>query len=203
MVVRLTVPQLRKLPAETAIFWSLPSLRVVRRGGTGGDVCGRKFVRRVEDNIHGFRGARLSSRSMSRLNQKINMNLATSRNREVGGGFQVCVLDGGILERSWPVSYVTWKIAVLMQPFDYFQCLTPFDRGDRGSVFQDGLAAMYGIRLLQRLQARTEPRSPRLRSRSSDSRPGRPLSARKRKGKMLRRVTKSDQAWLSRKPLRA
>jgi putative transposase len=56
-------------------------------------------VRRVEDITETLWGARISSGTMSRLNQKIYRHIETWRNRAVVGNFPYVYLDGVILKR--------------------------------------------------------------------------------------------------------
>jgi transposase-like protein len=57
-------------------------------------------VRRVEDITEALWGTRVSSGTVSRLNQKIYRHIEAWRNREIVGGFPYVYLDGVILKRS-------------------------------------------------------------------------------------------------------
>jgi putative transposase len=58
-------------------------------------------VRRVEDITEALWGTRVSSGTVSRLNQKIYRHIEAWRNREIAGEFPYLYLDGVILKRSW------------------------------------------------------------------------------------------------------
>jgi putative transposase len=58
-------------------------------------------VRRVEDITEALWGTRVSSGTVSRLNQKIYRHIEAWRNRAVEGEFPYVYLDGVILKRSW------------------------------------------------------------------------------------------------------
>ena len=58
-------------------------------------------VRRVEDITEALWGTRVSSSTVSRLNQKIYRHIEAWRNREITGDFPYVYLDGVVLKRSW------------------------------------------------------------------------------------------------------
>lgn len=58
-------------------------------------------VRRVDDIAEAPWGTRVSSGTVSRLNQKIYRHIEAWRNREIVCGFPYLYLDGVILKRSW------------------------------------------------------------------------------------------------------
>ena len=58
-------------------------------------------VRRVEDITEALWGTRVSSGTVSRLNQKIYAHIEAWRNRQIVGEFPYLYLDGVILKRSW------------------------------------------------------------------------------------------------------
>jgi putative transposase len=58
-------------------------------------------VRRVEDITEALWGTRVSSGTVSRLNQKIYAHIEAWRNRQIVGAFPYLYLDGVILKRSW------------------------------------------------------------------------------------------------------
>jgi putative transposase len=58
-------------------------------------------VRRVEDITEALWGTRVSSGTVSRLNQKIYRHIEAWRNRAITGEFPYVYLDGVILKRSW------------------------------------------------------------------------------------------------------
>ena len=58
-------------------------------------------MRRVEDITEALWGTRVSSGTVSRLNQKIYRHIEAWRNRAIEGEFPYLYLDGVILKRSW------------------------------------------------------------------------------------------------------
>src|ERR1700757_4577406 len=81
--VTLRVPKLRRLPFETAIIE-----RYKRREASVEEALVEMYlagvsVRRVEDITEALRGTRVSSGTVSRLNQKIDRHLETWRNRKI------------------------------------------------------------------------------------------------------------------------
>jgi transposase-like protein len=99
--VTLRVPKLRSLPFETAIIE-----RYRRRGSSVEEALVETYlagvsVRRVEDITEELWGTRVSSGTVSRLNQKIYRHIEAWRNREITGEFPYLYLDGVILKRSW------------------------------------------------------------------------------------------------------
>ena len=58
-------------------------------------------VRRVEDITEALWGTRVSSGTVSRLNQKIYRHIEAWRNRAIEGEFPYVFLDGVVLKRSW------------------------------------------------------------------------------------------------------
>jgi transposase-like protein len=99
--VTLKVPKLRSLPFETAIIQ-----RYRRRESSVEEVLVEMYlagvsVRRVEDITEALWGTRVSSGTVSRLNQKIYRHIEAWRNREIVGDFPYVYLDGVILKRSW------------------------------------------------------------------------------------------------------
>jgi transposase-like protein len=99
--VQLKVPKLRSLPFETAIIE-----RYRRREESVEEALVEMYlagvsVRRVEDITEALWGTRVSSGTVSRLNQKIYRHIEAWRNREIAGEFPYLYLDGVILKRSW------------------------------------------------------------------------------------------------------
>jgi len=99
--VTLRVPKLRRLPFETAIVE-----RYKRRESSVEEARVEMYlagvsVRRVEDITEALWGTRVSSGTVSRLNQKIYRHIEAWRNREIVGEFPYVYLDGVILKRSW------------------------------------------------------------------------------------------------------
>jgi putative transposase len=58
-------------------------------------------VRRVEDITEALWGTRVSSGTVSRLNQKIYRHIEAWRNRKIEADFPYLFLDGVVLKRSW------------------------------------------------------------------------------------------------------
>jgi putative transposase len=99
--VRLKIPKLRTLPFETAIIE-----RYRRREESVEEALVEMYlagvsVRRVEDITEAMWGTRVSSGTVSRLNQKIYRHIEAWRNREIIGDFPYLYLDGVVLKRSW------------------------------------------------------------------------------------------------------
>ena len=99
--VKLKVPKLRSLPFETAIID-----RYRRRESSVEEALVEMYlvgvsVRRVEDITEALWGTRVSSGTVSRLNQKIYRHIEAWRNRKIEGEFPDLLLDGVVLKRSW------------------------------------------------------------------------------------------------------
>jgi len=99
--VRLKVPKLRSLPFETAIIE-----RYRRREASVEEALVEMYlagvsVRRVEDITEALWGTRVSSGTVSRLNQKIYRHIEAWRTRRIEGQFPYLYLDGVVLKRSW------------------------------------------------------------------------------------------------------
>jgi transposase-like protein len=99
--VTLQVPKLRSLPFETAIIE-----RYRRREASVEESLVEMYlagvsVRRVEDITEALWGTRVSSSTVSRLNQKIYRHIEAWRNRAIEGDFPYVYLDGVVLKRSW------------------------------------------------------------------------------------------------------
>jgi putative transposase len=99
--VVLKMPKLRALPFETAIIE-----RYRRRESSVEEALVEMYlagvsVRRVEDITEALWGTRVSSGTVSRLNQKIYCHIEAWRNRTIEGEFPYLFLDGVVLKRSW------------------------------------------------------------------------------------------------------
>jgi putative transposase len=99
--VTLKMPKLRRLPFETAIIQ-----RYRRKEASVEEALVEMYlagvsVRRVEDITEALWGTRVSSGTVSRLNQKIYRHIEAWRNREIVGDFPYVYLDGVVLKRSW------------------------------------------------------------------------------------------------------
>src|ERR1700759_1546942 len=99
--VTLKMPKLRQQAFETAIIE-----RYRRRESSVEEALIEMYlagvsVRRVEDITEALWGTRVSSGTVSRLNQKIYRHIEAWRNRDIVGDFPYVYLDGVILKRSW------------------------------------------------------------------------------------------------------
>lgn len=100
-VVELQVPKLRNLPFETAIIE-----RYRRRETSVEEALVEMYlagvsVRRVEDITEALWGTRVSSSTVSELNQKIYGRIEAWRQRAIAGAHPYVYLDGLWLKRSW------------------------------------------------------------------------------------------------------
>lgn len=99
--VKLKVPRLRSLPFETQIIE-----RYKRRESSVEEALVEMYlagvsVRRVEDITEALWGTRVSSSTVSELNQKIYERIEQWRNRPIEGEHPYVYLDGIWLKRSW------------------------------------------------------------------------------------------------------
>ena len=99
--VTLKVPKLRTLPFETAIIE-----RYRRREASVEEALVEMYlagvsVRRVEDITEALWGTRVSSGTVSRLNQRIYEQIDAWRQRPITGSYPYVYLDGVSLKRSW------------------------------------------------------------------------------------------------------
>jgi transposase-like protein len=99
--VTLKVPKLRRLPFETAIIE-----RYRRREASVEEALVEMYlagvsVRRVEDITEALWGTRVSSGTVSRLNQRIYDHIEAWRQRPITGRYPYVYLDGISLKRSW------------------------------------------------------------------------------------------------------
>src|ERR1700761_1440621 len=99
--VKLRVPKLRRLPFETAIIERYKRREASVEGALVGMYLAGVSVRRVEDITEALWGTRVSSGTVSRLNQKIYRHIEAWRSREIVGEFPYVYLDGVVLKRSW------------------------------------------------------------------------------------------------------
>src|SRR6202046_3569618 len=123
--VTLKVPKLRSLPFETAIIE-----RYRRREASVEESLVEMYlagvsVRRVEDITEALWGTRVSSSTVSRLNQKIYRHIEAWRNRTIDGDFPYVYLDGVILKRSWAgeVRNISVLVAIGVGTDEYRQIL--------------------------------------------------------------------------------
>jgi transposase-like protein len=99
--VTLKMPKLRSVPFETAIVE-----RYRRRESSVEEALIEMYlagvsVRRVEDITEALWGTRVSSGTVSKLNQKIYKKIDAWRNRPLKGTYPYLYLDGICLKRSW------------------------------------------------------------------------------------------------------
>jgi transposase-like protein len=99
--VTLTMPKLRKQTFETAIIE-----RYRRRESSIEESLIEMYlagvsVRRVEDITEALWGTRVSSGTVSKLNQKVYKHIEAWRNRPIEGEYPYVYLDGVVLKRSW------------------------------------------------------------------------------------------------------
>jgi len=100
-LVQLKVPRLRTLPFETQIIE-----RYRRREASVEEAMVEMYlagvsVRRIEDITEALWGAKVSSSTISELNQKIYATIEEWRNRPITGEHPYVYLDGIWLKRSW------------------------------------------------------------------------------------------------------
>lgn len=99
--VTLKVPKLRTLPFESAIIE-----RYRRREASVEEALIEMYlagvsVRRVEDVTEALWGTRVSSGTVSNLNQKIYKHIEAWRTRAIEGEYPYVFLDGMVLKRTW------------------------------------------------------------------------------------------------------
>jgi transposase-like protein len=99
--VQLKIPKLRSLPFETAIIE-----RYRRRESSVEEALMEMYlagvsVRRVEDITEALWGERVSSGTVSRLNQELYERIEAWRNRPIQGRHAYVFFDGIWLKRSW------------------------------------------------------------------------------------------------------
>jgi len=99
--VKLKMPKLRKQTFETAIIE-----RYRRREASIEESLIEMYlagvsVRRVEDITEALWGTRVSSGTVSKLNQKVYQHIERWRNRPIEGDYPYVYLDGIVLKRSW------------------------------------------------------------------------------------------------------
>jgi len=110
--VALKMPKLRRLPFETAIIE-----RYRRRETSVEEALMEMYlagvsVRRVEDISEALWGTRVSTGTVSNLNQQMYERIEAWRNRPIAGAYPYVYLDGIWLKRSWGGEYQ--NVAVLV-----------------------------------------------------------------------------------------
>ena len=123
--VKLKVPKLRSLTFETAIIE-----RYRRRESSVEEALVEMYlagvsVRRVEDITAALWGTKVSSSTVSELNQKIYSTIEAWRNRPIEGEYAYVYLDGLWLKRSWggEVRNVAVQVAFGVDPQGYREVL--------------------------------------------------------------------------------
>lgn len=123
--VKLRVPKLRQGTFETAIIE-----RYRRREASVEESLIEMYlagvsVRRVEDITEALWGTRVSSGTVSNLNQKIYAQIEAWRNRPITGRHPYLYLDGIVLKRSWAgeVRNVSLLVAVSVNAEGYREIL--------------------------------------------------------------------------------
>lgn len=112
--VKLKMPKLRKQTFESAIIE-----RYRRREASIEESLIEMYlagvsVRRVEDITQALWGTRVSSGTVSKLNQKVYKHIEAWRNREIVGDYPYVYLDGIVLKRSWAgeIKHVSVLVAI-------------------------------------------------------------------------------------------
>jgi transposase-like protein len=123
--VELKVPKLRTATFETAIIE-----RYRRRESSVEEALIEMYlagvsVRRVEDITQALWGSRVSSGTVSKLNQKIYGQIESWRNRRIEGNYPYVYLDGICLKRSWggEVKNVSVLVAIAVNQAGYREVL--------------------------------------------------------------------------------
>ena len=154
--VRLKVPKLRTLPFETAIIE-----RYRRREASVEEALVEMYlagvsVRRVEDITEALWGTRVSSGTVSRLNQRIYEQIDAWRQRPITGRYPYVYLDGVMLKRSWggEVRNVSVPLAIGVGTDGYRHILGVAEgekedlKGWRGFLRQLKSRGLSGVQLL-------------------------------------------------------
>jgi putative transposase len=110
--VELKMPKLRRLPFETAIIE-----RYRRRETSVEEALMEMYlagvsVRRVEDISEALWGTRVSTGTVSKLNQQMYERIEAWRNRPIEGSYPYVYLDGIWLKRSWGGEYQNVSVLV-------------------------------------------------------------------------------------------
>lgn len=123
--VTLKMPKLRKQTFETAIIE-----RYRRREASVEESLIEMYlagvsVRRVEDITEALWGTRVSSGTVSKLNQRVYEHIETWRNQKIEGEYPYIYLDGIVLKRSWggEVKNVSVLVAVGVDQHGYRRIL--------------------------------------------------------------------------------
>lgn len=99
--VELKMPKLRKQPFETAIIERYRRREISVEEAIVQMYLAGVSVRRVEDITEALWGTRVSSGTVSKLNQKVYKHIERWRAQPIEGAYPYVYLDGLVLKRSW------------------------------------------------------------------------------------------------------
>jgi putative transposase len=99
--VELKMPKLRRQTFETAIIERYRRREISIEEAIVQMYLAGVSVRRVEDITEALWGTRVSSGTVSKLNQKVYQHIERWRNQPLEGEFPYVYLDGIVLKRSW------------------------------------------------------------------------------------------------------
>jgi transposase-like protein len=112
--VELKMPKLRTLTFETAIIQRYQKREISVEEALVEMYLAGVSVRRVEDITQALWGTRVSAGTVSRLNQKVYVQIEAWRQRPLELSYPYVYLDGIYLKRSWGGSYENVAILVAM-----------------------------------------------------------------------------------------
>ncbi len=112
--VELKMPKLRNLTFETAIIQRYQKREISVEEALVEMYLAGVSVRRVEDITQALWGTRVSAGTVSRLNQKVYVQIDAWRQRPLELAYPYVYLDGLYLKRSWGGSYENVAILVAM-----------------------------------------------------------------------------------------
>lgn len=95
------MPKLRRLTFETAIIERYRRREISIEEAIVQMYLAGVSVRRVEDITEALWGTRVSSGTVSKLNQKVYKHIEAWRSRPIEGTYPYVYLDGIVLKRSW------------------------------------------------------------------------------------------------------
>lgn len=99
--VEVKMPKLRKQTFETAIIERYRRREISIEEAIVQMYLAGVSVRRVEDITEALWGTRVSSGTVSKLNQKVYKHIERWRNQDLEGDYAYTYLDGIVLKRSW------------------------------------------------------------------------------------------------------
>ena len=112
--VELKMPRLRTLPFETAIIQRYQKREISVEEALVEMYLAGVSVRRVEDITEALWGTKVSTGTVSKLNQKVYGKIDEWRQRPLIMGYPYVYLDGIYLKRNWGGSYENVAILVAM-----------------------------------------------------------------------------------------